>query len=115
MNWKPITTEAALDEILQVSAQHPVLIFKHSTRCSISATALGRVERQWNPAQAQDLQPYFLDLIAHRDLSNRVASFYGVAHESPQVLLIKDGKCVYDASHFDISFGEIVKKILVGQ
>ncbi len=109
MNWKPITQEAILGEIDQVSTSRPVLIFKHSTSCSTSSMALGRIERQWDTTKARDVQPYFLDLLAHRELSSRLATVYGIAHESPQVLLIKDGKCVYHASHFDITFGDIVK------
>jgi bacillithiol system protein YtxJ len=108
MNWTPINSPAVLAELDQASATGLVLIFKHSTRCSISATALGRLERQWNDAAG--IRPYFLDLLAHRDLSGRVAEHYGVGHESPQVLLIKNGRCVYHASHLDIAFADLAKE-----
>jgi bacillithiol system protein YtxJ len=108
MNWIAINSPAVLAQLDQASGQGPVLIFKHSTRCSISATALGRLERQWN--EAAGIRPYFLDLLAFRELSGRVAEHYGVWHESPQVLLIKNGRCVYHASHLDIAFADLAKE-----
>lgn len=79
-----------------------VLIFKHSTRCSISAMAKNRLERSWDIGPGK-VPFFFLDLLKHRDISDRIASMYGVQHESPQVLLIKNGKCIYHASHNAIS------------
>jgi bacillithiol system protein YtxJ len=111
MNWNPISELAQLEDIQKESHQHPVLIFKHSTRCSISATALGRLERQWQQTEVGDLKPYYLDLIAYRPISNHVAEQFGVWHESPQVLLIRNGASVYNASHYDISF-ESIKEML---
>lgn len=111
MNWNTLSEETQLEAIRQESEQHPVLIFKHSTRCSISSTALARMERSWKGAEVGDLAPYYLDLIAHRALSGRVASEFGVTHQSPQVLLIYKGKSVYDASHLEISFAEISQQL----
>ncbi len=88
-----------------------MLIFKHSTRCSISATAKARMERNWKQEEVADIAPYYLDLIANRSLSNQVASYFDVQHQSPQVLLISKGACVYDASHFDISFDTIREQL----
>lgn len=102
MNWNKLTSESQLETIKAESAQQPVLIFKHSTRCSISAMALSRMERNWDDAAG--IKPYYLDLIANRSISNQVASKFGVDHESPQILLIQNGECVYDASHMGISF-----------
>ncbi|MBL0911019.1 MAG: bacillithiol system redox-active protein YtxJ [Bacteroidia bacterium] len=79
-----------------------VLIFKHSTRCPISAMAKNRLERRWDFAPGK-VPFFFLDLLKHRDISDRIASLYGVQHESPQVLLIKNGKCIFHASHNAIS------------
>lgn len=110
MNWVPLEREDQLEEIDQNSSENKgVLIFKHSTRCSISSMAKSRMEREWtdNP----DLPVYYLDLIRYRSLSNLVAERYGVRHESPQILLIKDGKCVYDASHSSISAGDILSQV----
>ncbi|WP_394991705.1 bacillithiol system redox-active protein YtxJ [Emticicia sp.] len=111
MNWHKITEEEQLEEIKQVSHNRPVMILKHSTTCSISATALARLERSWKDDQAGRLQPYYLDLLKYRSISKKIADTFNVEHESPQILIIKDGKSVYDASHFDIRFDEIISKM----
>jgi bacillithiol system protein YtxJ len=102
MNWNKLTSDAQLTQIKEESASQPVLIFKHSTSCSISAMALSRMERNWNDQLG--VKPYYLDLLANRPISNKISQEFGVMHESPQVLLIRNGKCVYDASHMGISF-----------
>ncbi len=107
MNWHQLTQASQLEEIKKESQQRPVLIFKHSTRCNISATAKGRLERKWKEDEVGNLAPYYLDLISLRSLSNEVAETFDVPHQSPQVLLISKGECIFDASHFDISFDEI--------
>lgn len=81
-----------------------MVIFKHSSRCSISSMAKNRLEREESPA---DVRFYFLDLIKHRAVSNKVAEVFGVFHESPQVLLIKNEECTYDESHNGISMEDI--------
>ena len=93
-----------LDDILEESFQHPVVLFKHSTRCSISAMAKSRLERE---SSAEDPVIYYLDLIAYRDVSNAIESRFGVRHESPQVILLKDGKVVYHASHGAINIHDL--------
>lgn len=85
-------------------------IFKHSTRCAVSAMAKRNFERSWD-AIPEGTSLYFLDLITHRDVSNYIAEIFQVHHESPQLLLIKDGECVLDASHSDISAEEIAEVI----
>lgn len=104
MKWIPINNNAQLEEIKKISEQQPILIFKHSTRCSISATVLSRLERTWKEEEMAALKPYFLDLLNYRSVSNAVAEFFNVQHQSPQVLLIYKGVCVYDSSHMDISY-----------
>lgn len=111
MNWQHINDELQLDEIKQKSFDHPVLLFKHSTTCSISATSLGRIERAWDDTKAKNIEPFYLDLLRYRSISNKIAKEFAIEHQSPQVLLIQDGKCVYDASHFDIRFDEIVSQV----
>ena len=96
-----------LDVIREESKSNPILIFKHSSRCSVSQLALDRLQRKWD-AQAGDIKPYILDLIAFREISNRIADQFRVEHESPQVLLIRNGDAIYDRSHFDIEFGDIL-------
>lgn len=106
MNWKILSTEDQLAQIKQASFKTPQVIFKHSTRCSISSTALNRLERA---AMPEGVDFYFLDLIQYRSLSAKVADYFQVQHESPQILLIKNGSCVYDESHMSISMDEIVE------
>jgi len=104
MNWIPLTTEAQLEEIVSLSETKPTLIFKHSTRCSISSTALNRLERAWD---ALDTPAYYLDLIALRPISNAIAEKFDIEHQSPQVLVISQGSCSYSATHLDIAMDEI--------
>jgi bacillithiol system protein YtxJ len=111
MNWNQLTDVAQLEEIKKESHQYPILILKHSTRCSISATTLGRLERNWKQDEVSDLKPYYLDLIAHRSISNKIAEEFDVWHESPQALIIRNGESIFDASHFDISFDEIKAQV----
>lgn len=111
MNWNKLQDASQLDAIRRESAEGPVMIFKHSTRCSISAMALSRLERSWN--EEAGIRPYYLDLIANRALSNQIASEFGVEHQSPQVLLIQNGECIYDASHMSISFDSLKGQVTV--
>jgi bacillithiol system protein YtxJ len=104
MNWINLNDEGLLNEIKVKSAEKPQLIFKHSTRCSISSMAKNRLDRADQP---EGIDFYYLDLIANRNLSDKVAEVFDVEHESPQVLLIKNGACVYDESHTGISIDEI--------
>lgn len=105
VNWIPLTFMGQLDEIVAFSSQKPVVIFKHSTRCSISRMALKRFEAEYDLDDTVDV--YFLDLLEHRDISNEIASRFNVVHQSPQLMLIKDGKCVYHVSHSDIDAEEL--------
>ena len=103
MEWIQLETA---DQIVAIKQQQGYsLIFKHSTRCSISMMAKRRFELDWENLP-DDMPLYFLDLIKHRDLSNKVAQDFSVYHESPQLLLIKDGECVLDQSHGAISVEE---------
>ena len=111
MNWIKLNHPSQLDEIKQLSEQQPVLIFKHSTRCSISTTALSRLERSWKEEDMKELQPYYLDLLSYRPISNSVADVFGVYHQSPQALIIHKGKCVYNSSHFDITYPDIKSQL----
>ena len=108
MNWHTLNSVNQLNQIDQDSQNTPVMLLKHSTRCSISSAALSRLERNWQDSDNQKLQPYYLDLLQHRDISNAIATHYGIEHQSPQVLVIKGGKCVYSATHFDINYKDIL-------
>jgi bacillithiol system protein YtxJ len=106
LSWHELTAAGQLADIKATSATTPCLIFKHSTRCNISAIAKFRLEEHW-AFDATTIQPFYLDLIEHRTLSAQIAEDFQVHHESPQVLLIVDGECVYDASHLDITVDEL--------
>ncbi len=108
MNWIELQNEEQLNEIKERSNQKPQIIFKHSTRCSISSVAKSRLERSEAPGNTDF---YYLDLIRYRDISNKVSELFNVYHESPQVLLIKNGECVYDESHSGISMDEIAEQV----
>lgn len=98
-----------LNEIINESTENPVLLFKHSTRCSISRMALIQFENEFD--LQLKVKPYFLDLLEHRDISNEIAIRFDVVHQSPQLILIKDGKATYNASHSDIEV-EVLKQYL---
>lgn len=104
MNWIELTSDAQLESLREESRKNPVVIFKHSTRCSISRTALDRLERNWNAGELHDVKTYYLDLLAYRPVSNLIAQAFRVEHESPQLLLIRDGNVIYHRSHFEIDF-----------
>jgi bacillithiol system protein YtxJ len=108
MNWNQLTSEEQLEEIKKESQERPVMIFKHSTSCPISTTSLARMERGWKEDEAKNIKIYYLDLLSNRSLSNAVALEFNVEHQSPQVILIKNGERVYDESHFGISFQDLV-------
>ncbi len=111
MNWNLLESPDQLDLIDKESEHHPVLILKHSTRCSISTMALARLERSWQEADAGQLKPYYLDLLRYRSVSNEIAGRYHVQHESPQVLIIKNGRCSYSASHSEIVYSVLLSQV----
>ncbi len=108
MNWIPLQDENQLLEINKRSASNPQVIFKHSTRCSISSVVLSRLSKADNQ---HNIDFYLLDLLKHRNLSDKIAQVFSVYHESPQVLLIKGGECVYDESHSAITYDDIAEHV----
>ena len=111
MDWNILENLSQLEEIKQKSGDKPVLIFKHSTRCSISGMAWDRLKRNWKKEDSEKVTPYFLDLIRHREISNQIEKEFSVYHESPQVILVKSGKAVYDNSHMGISYADIMGRV----
>jgi bacillithiol system protein YtxJ len=107
MKWRKLNDLRQLDEISEQSTKKTILIFKHSTRCAISRTALDRLERNWNGEEMGEVEPYFLDLLSYRDISNQVAHQFNIEHESPQLMLIKDKAVVFERSHFDIEYSSV--------
>jgi bacillithiol system protein YtxJ len=109
-NWKKLEDLAEIERIKKESEERTVLIFKHSTRCSISAMAWDRLKRNWKALDNEKISPYFLDLIRYREISNKLAKDFDVEHESPQVIIIKNGKSTYDNSHMGIDYNEILSQ-----
>jgi bacillithiol system protein YtxJ len=108
MEWIPLTDTAQLQEIISKSKERPQVIFKHSTRCSISSVAMQRLKRGMVPGE---FDFYYLDIISYRSLSNQVADVFDVSHESPQILVIRNGACVYDESHMSITPTDIIENL----
>jgi len=106
INWNALTDLQQLNEISEESNEKPVVIFKHSTRCSISRMALKQFENHFD--LHEEVKPYFLDLIEYREVSNEIANRFQVVHQSPQILVIKGGKSIYDVSHDGID-AEVLK------
>lgn len=104
--WKPLKEVAQIDELLTASHDKPVAIFKHSTTCGISASAKHRFEQEWD-LDPEKVDIYYLDLLRYRAVSNAVAEKTGVWHQSPQVILLKAGKAIFDTSHMAISVGRL--------
>lgn len=103
--WLVLESEDQLDNIVSSSSEKPNIIFKHSTSCPISSIAKLRLDDHWDINE--DVNLYYLDLIRYRNISNQIAEKFETVHESPQVLIIKDGRCVYDVSHMDINVQEV--------
>jgi bacillithiol system protein YtxJ len=109
MNWIYLTNEAQLQQLKLNSVTKPQVIFKHSTRCSISQVAKNRLERS---NQTGEVEFYFLDLIQYRSISNKISTEFDVYHESPQILVIKNGECIYDESHSGIRMEDIIEQAM---
>ncbi|TVZ51493.1 bacillithiol system redox-active protein YtxJ [Dokdonia sp. Hel_I_53] len=108
--WQQLTTVEQLDEIIELSKTKPVAIFKHSTTCGISRMALRSFESEYD-IESSELDLYFLDLKAYRAVSNEIANRFEVEHQSPQLILIKNGTAVYHDSHGSISAATLKSKI----
>jgi bacillithiol system protein YtxJ len=109
-NWQPLTALDRLDAITAASFQRPQLLFKHSTRCSISSGAKFRLDGGLAQlGQALDL--HYLDLLSHRDISNGIEARYQVVHQSPQVIVLINGKASYHMSHQLITVERILAQL----
>ena len=108
MQWSVLTTEEQLAVLLEKSFSNPQVIFKHSTRCSVSSMIKTRLEKSAIPLH---IDFHYLDLLAYRPLSNKIAEKLHVYHESPQVLLLKDGECIFDESHIAVYMEDIVAQV----
>lgn len=114
MLWHALTDLSQLELIKKTSEEQSgqprtVLIFKHSTRCGISSMVLNRLESKWKDTDS--VSCYYLDLLQHRDISNAIAAQFGVEHQSPQVLLIQNGRCIYHQSQTGITVNDILEHL----
>ena len=112
-DWHELTELGQLETIKAESNEKPVVIFKHSVTCGISAGAKYQLESDWdfNPT---DFKFYYLDLLAHRPVSNKIAEEFGVVHQSPQVIVIKNGQAVADTSHHAIRKSKLAAMLQEG-
>ncbi|SHJ89402.1 bacillithiol system redox-active protein YtxJ [Epilithonimonas mollis] len=104
--WNKLESEKDLQSAIEKSSQGKVLIFKHSTRCFISKTILKSFERQMQNSE-KNYTYYFLDLLAHRNLSNDIETRFDIVHQSPQLIVLDSGKAIYNASHQNIDLDKI--------
>ena len=109
IDWISLTNLGQLNEIMTVSETKPVIIFKHSTRCSVSRMALKQFENEFDLKDRVDA--YFLDLLEYRNISNEITQRFQVEHQSPQLILIKDGKAIYNVSHSAIDAVQLKGKL----
>jgi len=105
LDWNLLTDENKFQNIINLSFSEKVLIFKHSTRCSISSMSKNRLESQVENSKIKTC--FLLDLLKHKEISSKIESYFKVTHESPQVLVIFNGECIYNASHNEISWDSI--------
>jgi len=105
IKWELLDDISKLDKAFERSFAKDIILFKHSTTCSISLMAKRRLEDDWDLEDV--IIPYYLDLKSFRNISDAISERLSVHHESPQVLLIRNGECIYDASHFDITLSEL--------
>ena len=108
IHWIPLQRPEQLDTIIADSHSRPQVIFKHSTRCSVSSMVLNRLERDDQPSS---MDFYLLDLLSYRSISNDIAERFHVHHESPQIIIIKNGEAIFDESHLAIQMDEIASYI----
>ena len=107
VEWNHISDEDQIQEIVNDQSGESHLIFKHSTRCGISSMAKSQFERQWNSDSKTKL--WYLDLLSFRPISDNIAELTRVQHQSPQVIVIRNGEVIYSESHHSIDANQILK------
>ena len=100
--WTPLISVEEINTIKEISKNHSILIFKHSTRCGISRMVIKQFESLFND-ENKKLKVYYLDLLNFREVSSKLSEVFQVIHQSPQLLVIKNGISVYDESHYEIT------------
>jgi len=107
MAWKPIHTADELAAVQQAASQKPQVLFKHSTRCSISAMAKARFERAWTTEDDARFDAHLIHVVENREVSNQVAEALDVHHESPQLIVLHHDEVLLDQSHGEIALDEV--------
>lgn len=110
--WNYLETPEELAAIKKTSFEKPVAIFKHSTRCSISRMSWNQFQKNYNISN-EKMDLYYLDLLAHRSISDAIATDYNVEHQSPQIIVIKDGVAVFHTSHESIDAKDLEEFVSV--
>ncbi len=100
--WIPLTELQQIDYIHKKSALKTQIIFKHSTRCGISNMVQRQFIENYNFSE-KELDLYYLDLLNYRDVSNEVGYKFQVLHQSPQLIVVRNGEVVAHASHGQIN------------
>lgn len=108
VNWIPLTSLEQLETIKEASNSEAIFIFKHSTRCGISSMVIKRFEKLFDES-TQGIKVYYLDLLSYRNISDEIGYTFQVMHQSPQLLVVKNGVAVESASHYDITMADIQK------
>lgn len=109
-SWKIMESISEIEDIIKSSEDKLSVIFKHSPRCGVSRMALNAFERNLQ-VEEEEIELFFVDVVNQREISTELAHQFQVQHESPQLLLIKSGKCVHHGSHHQIS-AEIIKDFI---
>lgn len=109
-SWRKLESMDQLAEVDELSKTKPVALFKHSTSCSRSAFAKEKLMDSYK-LDDKKVSFFYLDLLAHRNISSAIANKYGVMHQSPQLIVIKNGKAVFDTSHESISYNGLLKQL----
>jgi bacillithiol system protein YtxJ len=110
MNWTAITTLEQLTNITEISKSTPCIIYKHSTRCNTSEMMKFVIENDWQFSE-NEVRPFYLDILKYQDIAIAIADQFQVHHQSPQILLIKNEECTYDADNMEISIEELTESL----
>lgn len=111
MKWNALTSVKQVEELIESSKEKTIMIFKHSTRCPVSSGAYGHMDANWKEEEMGAVMPFLLLVVENREVSNLVEKQFDIEHKSPQLLLIKEGKCEYDTSHFHIRYDSLKEQL----
>lgn len=111
MEFQTLNQIEQLNEIDLKSNSKTQVIYKHSTQCGTSMMTNRTLNKELKEINNDSIDVYYLDLLRYRDLSNTISKRYNVEHESPQIIIIKGGKCIYQASHSDVSLQKALQEI----